>query len=137
MTSAISTSISATPATLLRAFFFACAPLDEPGPRVLKAAKKEGALRFLSVSPPGDLDHVVRTISHRAGFPTLFREARVEKVDKNILQVAKEVVIKFIEVGRISPGNFGENFTLIYDAIQNTVSRNPGDGSDEDEEDRS
>lgn len=54
-------------------------------------------------------------------------------MDKNVLQVAKEVVIKFIEVGRISPGNFGENFTLIYDAILETVSRH----ADEDAEERS
>jgi hypothetical protein len=55
----------------------------------------------------------------------------VEKIDKNILQVAKEVVIKFIEVGRISPGNFGENFSLIYDAIHETVSRHDGEEAEE------
>ncbi|MEF2145785.1 MAG: hypothetical protein V3573_10090 [Desulfovibrionaceae bacterium] len=59
----------------------------------------------------------------------------MEKIDKNVLQVAKEVVIKFIEVGRISPGNFGENFALIYDAVLDTVNKAAGgDGTDEEEE---
>ncbi|MDD4730653.1 MAG: hypothetical protein PHX58_01830 [Desulfovibrio sp.] len=47
----------------------------------------------------------------------------MEKMDKNVLQVAKEVVIKFIEVGRISPSNFGEHFGLIYDAVRETVEK--------------
>lgn len=41
--------------------------------------------------------------------------------DEAILKVAKEVVIKFIEVGRLTPANFDETFSLIYRAIQNTV----------------
>lgn len=45
----------------------------------------------------------------------------MDKVDKNVLQVAKEVAIKFIEVGRISPTNFPENFQSIYQAVQETV----------------
>ncbi len=45
----------------------------------------------------------------------------MDKVDKNVLQVAKEVVIKFIEVGRISPTNFSENFHTIYHAVKHTV----------------
>ena len=38
-----------------------------------------------------------------------------------ILRVTKEVVIKFIEVGRLSPGNFGETFEDIYTSVRNTV----------------
>ncbi|OIP49280.1 MAG: hypothetical protein COZ12_06670 [Deltaproteobacteria bacterium CG_4_10_14_3_um_filter_60_8] len=41
--------------------------------------------------------------------------------DDAILKVAKEVVIKFIEVGRLTPANFDETFSLIYRAIQHTV----------------
>lgn len=48
----------------------------------------------------------------------------MDKMDKNVLQVAKEVVIKFIEVGRISPTNFAENFDTIYHAVQATVGEN-------------
>ena len=46
----------------------------------------------------------------------------MEKDQKQAVQVAKEVVIKFIEVGRISPGNFGENFKEIYDSVLSTIS---------------
>jgi hypothetical protein len=38
-----------------------------------------------------------------------------------ILKVAKEVVIKFIEVGRLSPVNFSETFQEIYTSIRSTV----------------
>ena len=38
-----------------------------------------------------------------------------------ILKVAKEVVIKFIEVGRLSPGNFNETFNDIYNSVRSTV----------------
>jgi len=38
-----------------------------------------------------------------------------------ILKVAKEVVIKFIEVGRLSPGNFAETFQEIYTSVRSTV----------------
>ncbi len=54
----------------------------------------------------------------------------MEKDQKQALQVAKEVVIKFIEVGRISPGNFGQNFDVIYKDIIRTISgETAGDGS--------
>ena len=46
----------------------------------------------------------------------------MDKYSKQALQVAKEVVIKFIEVGRISPTNFGKNFDVIYKDIMRTVT---------------
>ncbi|WP_187170547.1 hypothetical protein [Salidesulfovibrio onnuriiensis] len=46
----------------------------------------------------------------------------MEKYQKQAMQVAKEVVIKFIEVGRISPANFGEHFNTIYTDVLKTVS---------------
>jgi len=54
----------------------------------------------------------------------------MDKYQKQALQVAKEVVIKFIEVGRISPANFGQNFDVIYKDIIRTISgETAGDGS--------
>ena len=54
----------------------------------------------------------------------------MDKYDKQALQVAKEVVIKFIEVGRISPSNFGQNFDVIYKDIMRTMTGvTAGDGS--------
>ncbi len=41
--------------------------------------------------------------------------------DEIILRAAKEVVIKFIETGRISPASFDEGFHKIYSSIKNTV----------------
>jgi hypothetical protein len=41
--------------------------------------------------------------------------------DEAILKVAKEIVVKFIEIGRLSPTNFPETFESVYKAIKNTV----------------
>ncbi|MFZ5565233.1 MAG: hypothetical protein ACOZBW_14420 [Thermodesulfobacteriota bacterium] len=41
--------------------------------------------------------------------------------DEQVLRAAKEVVIKFIEIGRISPATFSESFKQIYDTIDTTV----------------
>ena len=38
-----------------------------------------------------------------------------------ILKVAKEIVVKFIEVGRLAPGNFDEMFRAIYQSVRDTV----------------
>jgi hypothetical protein len=58
----------------------------------------------------------------------------MDKYQKQALQVAKEVVIKFIEVGRISPSNFGQNFDVIYKDVMRTITGvTAGDGSREEE----
>ncbi|MBU0481506.1 MAG: hypothetical protein KKG47_10415 [Proteobacteria bacterium] len=41
--------------------------------------------------------------------------------EETILKVAKEVVIKFIEVGRLSPANFDETFRSIHQSVRNSV----------------
>ncbi|MDF1576839.1 MAG: hypothetical protein RQ753_10155 [Desulfurivibrionaceae bacterium] len=41
--------------------------------------------------------------------------------DETILKVAKEVVVKFIEVGRLSPANFDETFKDIYRSVRDSV----------------
>lgn len=41
--------------------------------------------------------------------------------DEVILRAAKEIAIKFIETGRISPASFEESFQKIYSSIKNTV----------------
>ena len=53
-------------------------------------------------------------------------EAGVDQVskpvsDEDILKVAKEVVVKFIEVGRLSPANFDETFQAIYKSVRDAV----------------
>jgi hypothetical protein len=42
-------------------------------------------------------------------------------VDEQILRAAKEIVVKFIEVGRVSPNSFPESFREIYDAVHGAV----------------
>jgi hypothetical protein len=41
--------------------------------------------------------------------------------DDLILKVSKEIVVKFIEVGRLSPGNFGDTFRDIHNSVRDTV----------------
>lgn len=41
-----------------------------------------------------------------------------------IIKVAKEVAIKFIEVGRLTPGNFNETFKDLYTGIKTTLRGN-------------
>ncbi|MDY6823361.1 MAG: hypothetical protein SWH68_06110 [Thermodesulfobacteriota bacterium] len=43
--------------------------------------------------------------------------------DEQVLRTAKEVVVKFIEIGRISPSTFPESFSKIYDAIYGAVNK--------------
>ena len=41
--------------------------------------------------------------------------------DEKILKVTKEVLVKFIEMGTVSPTNFDEKFRSIYWTIKDTV----------------
>ena len=42
-------------------------------------------------------------------------------IDEQILRVSKEIVVKFIETGRISPSAFHDAFKNIYSAVRETV----------------
>jgi hypothetical protein len=42
-------------------------------------------------------------------------------LEEQILRTAKEIVVKFIEAGRISPTGFTETFRNIYNAVNDTV----------------
>jgi len=41
--------------------------------------------------------------------------------DEKILKVAKEILVKFIEMGTVSPANFDEKFRSIYWTIKDTL----------------
>ena len=43
--------------------------------------------------------------------------------DETILKIAKEISIKFIEVGRITPTTFEQSFKNIFSAIDTTVKK--------------
>ena len=42
-------------------------------------------------------------------------------VDEQILKTAKEIAVKFIETGRVSPTGFNETFKSIYKGIEEAV----------------
>ena len=44
-------------------------------------------------------------------------------LDEQILRVAKEIVVKFIETGRVSPVTFAENFETIYGSVDRIVKK--------------
>jgi hypothetical protein len=44
-------------------------------------------------------------------------------IDEHILKAAKEIVVKFIECGRLSPSSFAETFQSIYKTVDDTVKR--------------
>jgi hypothetical protein len=41
--------------------------------------------------------------------------------DEKILRLAKEIIIKFIELGRVSPTNFEAHFKSVFWALKKTV----------------
>ena len=43
-------------------------------------------------------------------------------MDEQILRAAKEIVVKFIECGRISPSSFHETFKDIYRTVEKTMN---------------
>jgi len=46
----------------------------------------------------------------------------VDKLKAQALQVTKEIMVKFIEGGRISPNNFADYFKPIYAEVLRTIS---------------
>jgi hypothetical protein len=45
-------------------------------------------------------------------------------LEEQILRASKEIAVKFIEVGRLSPTGFAETFKTIYQSIDETVRNN-------------
>ncbi len=41
--------------------------------------------------------------------------------DELILKAAKEIVVKFIEVGRVSPASFNDIFNLVIDTLRQSL----------------
>lgn len=48
-------------------------------------------------------------------------------MDEQILRAAKEVVVKFIEAGRVSPTGFPETFQTVYETIEQAVRKTPSE----------
>ena len=45
----------------------------------------------------------------------------MEKLEREIMQVSKEIAVKFIESQRLSPSNFEEIFPSIYRVVMDTA----------------
>ncbi|WP_446009314.1 hypothetical protein [Candidatus Electrothrix sp.] len=41
--------------------------------------------------------------------------------DEAILKVTKEIVVKFIEIGRVTPGNFEEHYQTVFKAVKQSA----------------
>ena len=46
----------------------------------------------------------------------------MDKDAKDVLQVTKEIIIKFIELHRVSPANFGEIFPQVHRVVRETIA---------------
>ena len=54
-------------------------------------------------------------------------------IDEQIFKATKEIVVKFIEVGRLSPTSFHESFRDIYQTVERTVKKTAPAEPDESE----
>jgi len=48
----------------------------------------------------------------------------MKSIDEQILRATKEIIVKFIEMGRLSPSNIHESFKDIYAIVNETVKKN-------------
>jgi hypothetical protein len=49
----------------------------------------------------------------------------MSSMDEQILRASKEIIVKFIETGRVSPSGFSEAFKSVYDSIAAAVKGFP------------
>jgi hypothetical protein len=52
-------------------------------------------------------------------------------IDEQVLKVSKEIVAKFIEVGRVSPAAFDEVFKAVYKSVREAVVTFGGEEGEE------
>ena len=55
-------------------------------------------------------------------------------MDEQILRAAKEIVVKFIEAGRVSPAGFEETFKSVYRTVNETARGADFEEGDQNEE---
>ena len=60
--------------------------------------------------------------------------SKMDKMDEQILRASKEIVVKFIETGRVSPASFPEIFRTIYFSVEEMVKGHGYEGSEREEE---
>ncbi len=52
-------------------------------------------------------------------------------LEEQVLRASKEIAVKFIEVGRLSPTGFADTFKTIYQSIDETVRGNMSEDTPE------
>ncbi len=50
-------------------------------------------------------------------------QAPLSPRDELIMKAAKEIVVKFIEVGRVSPASFADTFKMVIDTLRQSLKR--------------
>jgi transposase len=48
----------------------------------------------------------------------------MKSIDEQILRTTKEIIVKFIEMGRLSPSNIHESFRDIHATVNETIKKN-------------
>lgn len=62
-----------------------------------------------------NLDQKIKNVEHV--------NTRLTPLEEITLRTTKEIVIKFIEMGRCSPASFEEVFTQVYNVIKKTLDK--------------
>ena len=57
----------------------------------------------------------------------------MKSIDEQILRTTKEIVVKFIEMGRLSPSSVHESFRDIYTTVSETIREAHTDSGFKDE----
>jgi hypothetical protein len=47
----------------------------------------------------------------------------MDKTEREALQISKEITVKFIEIQRVSPGNFSEIFPAVHRVVTDSILR--------------
>ncbi|MFO7751903.1 MAG: conjugal transfer protein TraB [Desulfobacteraceae bacterium] len=58
----------------------------------------------------------------------------MKSVDEQILRTTKEIVVKFIEMGRLSPSNIHQSFRDIHTTVQESVKQNRSETAPSDDD---
>jgi hypothetical protein len=64
-----------------------------------------------------------RRLAYVATLTSTQGQAFMASIDEQILKTAKEIVVKFIETGRLSPASFSDTFKTVYRTVEKTVKR--------------
>ena len=51
-------------------------------------------------------------------------------IEEQILKATKEIVVKFIETGRLSPTGFSDTFKNVYRTVEKTVKKDVPPGTE-------